>query len=61
MKTIAKIKEYEEIKVGDEVVDKNNWGIKGVVTEITERCISIVEGNGSVNKLIKNEFNLSFR
>lgn len=46
----------EVIIVGDEVVDKNEWGIKGVVTEITERCIAIVEDEGNVSKWRKNEF-----
>lgn len=53
---VEKLKEYEIIKIGDEVVDKNKWGRKGVVTEITERYVSIVEDNGSVSKWIKNGF-----
>ncbi len=58
---IEKIKEYEEFKVGDEVVDKNEWGIRGVVTETSERCISIVENDGSVSRWKKDEFNKTGR
>lgn len=53
---IKKIKEYEEIKIGDEVVDKEEWGIKGVVTETTERLISIVEEKGNVSRWKKENF-----
>lgn len=51
-----KLKEHEIIKIGDEVVDINLWGIKGVVTETSERYISIVEKDGSVNRWKKEGF-----
>lgn len=44
------------IIVGDEVVDKNGWGAKGVVTKIDERCISIVDNEGWVSRYVKDEF-----
>lgn len=49
------------IVVGDEVVDKNEWGVKGVVTEIGERCMSIVEKEGWVSRWKKDEFNKTGR
>jgi preprotein translocase subunit YajC len=58
---IEKIKKYEEIEVGDEVVDKNGWGIKGVITNVNENYISIVQDNGSVNRLKKDELNKTGR
>lgn len=58
---IDAMENYDEIKVGDEVVDKNNWGIKGVVTKTNERYISIVEKEGKVNRLKKDEFNKTGR
>lgn len=53
---IDAVESYEKIKVGDEVVDKNEWGIKGVVTETTERLISIVEEKGNVSRWKKENF-----
>ena len=58
---VEKLKEHEIIKIGDEVIDKNGWGIKGVVTKISERCISIVENEGSVSRLKKEDFNKTGR
>lgn len=53
---IEKIKEYEEFEVGDEVVDKNEWGIKGVITKVNEKYISIVQDNGSLSRWKRAEF-----
>lgn len=58
---ITKIKEYEEIEVGDEVVDEKGWGIKGVVTKTNERYISIVENEGKVSRFKKDVFNKTGR
>lgn len=58
---IEKTKKYEEIEVGDEVVDEKGWGIKGVVTKINERYISIVENEGKVSRFKKGEFNKTGR
>lgn len=53
--------EEDKIGIGDEVIDKNEWGIRGIVTEISERCISIVENDGSVSRWKKDEFNKTGR
>ena len=53
---IKQAEEHDDIKVGDEVVDINVWGIKGVVTETTERLISIVEEKGNVSRWKKENF-----
>lgn len=58
---VENLKKHEIIKIGDEVIDKNGWGIKGVVTKISERSISIVENEGSVNRLMKEDFNKTGR
>ena len=58
---IEKIKKYEEIEVGDEVVDEKGWGIKGVVTKTNERYISIVENEGKVSRFNKSAFNKTGR
>jgi preprotein translocase subunit YajC len=58
---IERLEKYERFNVGDEVVDKNGWGIKGVITKISEWSISIVENEGSVSRLKKDEFNKTGR
>ena len=51
---IAKIKEYEEIKVGDEVV--NVAGKKSVVVQVEGLVITIVESDGVVGRWSKEDF-----
>ena len=51
---IAKIKKYEEIKVGDEVV--NVKGKKSVVVQVEGLVITIVESEGNVGRWSKEDF-----
>lgn len=51
---IAKIKEYEEIKVGDEVV--NVTGKKSVVVRVCGSVITLVESNGVTGRWEKEDF-----
>lgn len=51
---IEKIKEYEEIKVGDEVV--NVKGKKSVVVQVEGLVITIVESDGIVGRWSKEDF-----
>lgn len=51
---IAKIKKYEEIKVGDEVV--NVTGKKSVVVQVEGLVITIVESDGIVGRWSKEDF-----
>lgn len=53
---IERLEKYERFKVGDEVVDKNGWEKKGVITKLNEKYISIVEDNGSVSRWKEENF-----
>lgn len=54
---IKQVKEYEEIKVGDEVIDSNCvLEKKSVVVRVSGSVITIIEGDGTASRWEKESF-----
>lgn len=54
---IKQVKEYEEIKVGDEVIDSNGMLEKrSVVVRVSGSVITIIEGDGTASRWEKEGF-----
>lgn len=54
---IKQVKEYEEIKVGDEVIDSNGMlEKKSVVVRVSGTVITIIEGDGTASRWEKEGF-----